>query len=158
MKTRNKTRVVADVLLALVSLAFSVRQPMAAQTAPDSSTNTPSTVSPATKNAPTQQRSISIGAGSVLVDTSLFDVFGNVQAFIPTGGTSPLCLVTFNESNFAGSEGPVFCDARDFQGLHGIRITFGFPFGLPPNDFFATLTVYQPGAGKYGKPILYTGP
>jgi hypothetical protein len=131
---------------------------MVAQTATESLTNTPNTVSPAAKNAPTQQRSISIGAGSVLVDTSQFDVFGNVQAFIPTGGTSPLCLVTFNESNFAGSEGPVFCDAREFQGLHGIRITFGFPFGVPPTDFFATLTVYQPGAGKYGKPILYTGP
>ena len=111
-----------------------------------------------TQIASPRERSLPIGAGGVLVDSSMFDVFGNVQAFIPTGSTSPLCLVTVNESNFAGSEGAVFCNAREFQGKHGIRVTFGFPFGVPPSNFFATMTVYQPDARGYGQPILYTGP
>ena len=106
---------------------------------------------------PAQQPSIPIGAGYVILDPSTFDVYGNVQAFIETGSLSPLCLVTFNESNFAGAEGPVFCNARQFGGKKGIRVTFGFPFGVPPSDFILSLTVYQPSAHGYGQPVLYTG-
>lgn len=112
-----------------------------------------------TQTGSPHQPSVPIGAGYVVLDSSVIDQFQNVQAFMETGSTSPLCLVTFNESNFAGNETPIFCNARDFQGKHGIRITFGFPFGNPiPPDFVLSVTVYQPGAHGYGQPILYTGP
>lgn len=99
---------------------------------------------------------IPIGTGYVVLDSSVIDQYGNVQAFIETGSTSHMCLVTHNESNFAGNETPAFCIQRDFQGKHGVVITFGFPFGNPvPSDFVLSLTVYQFGAHGYGNPILY---
>lgn len=118
-----------------------------------------STILVFTQTGSSPQPSVPIGAGSVLINSTVIDQYGNVQAFIETGSTSPLCLITYNESNFAGNENSAFCDQRDFQGKHGVRVTFGFPFGsTAPPDFFLTLTVYQPRAHGYGQPILYTGP
>jgi hypothetical protein len=83
-----------------------------------------------------------------------------VRAFIPTGSSSPICLVTLAEAGFPDPGivpgMTVFCGNRVVDGVAGIIITIFYPVDLP-DQFLVTLTVYQDDAKRYGEPVLYTG-
>jgi hypothetical protein len=102
---------------------------------------------------------IPIGAASVKLDYSVVNLAGQVDAFIPTGSDSSVCLVTFGDSNiYAAGPSPAICVQRTFQEQKGIRIIVIPYFGAIPTDLTLNLTIYQLGAHGYGQPVLYTGP
>src|SRR5215471_17541396 len=65
-----------------------------------------------------------IGAGTVTFNASeLLPGTSNLDAFVPTGSTSNICMVTLNESNaFFVGPSPAICVQRTFQGQEGVRI------------------------------------
>lgn len=79
-----------------------------------------------------------------------------VRAFVPTDSSSPICLVTLSESDFAVAGTTVFCAPRIVDGVAGVNIHIFYPVDLP-EQFLVTLTVYQDDAKRYGVPVLYTG-
>ena len=102
---------------------------------------------------------VPIGAGQVTFDSSEVIPAGNLDAFVPTGSASALCLVTLSESNaFFVGPSPAICVPRTFQGQKGIRIIVIPYFATFPSDVTLSVTVYQQGAHRYGQPVLYTGP
>lgn len=100
---------------------------------------------------------VPIGAATVILDYSVVAATGNVSAFIPTGSSSNVCLVTLGDSNiyFTGPS-PAICIQRTFQGRNGIVIIVIPYFGTLPADMVLRVTVYQQGAHGYGQPVLYT--
>jgi hypothetical protein len=111
--------------------------------------------------AVSQTRTLSppIGAAQVTFDYSVVNPGGNLDAFIPTGSVSGMCLVTLSESNayFVGPS-PAICVPREFNGRKGIRIIVIPYFASFPTDMTLTVTVYQQFANHFGQPVLYTGP
>ena len=102
---------------------------------------------------------IPIGAGQVTFDSSEVIPVGNLDAFVPTGSDSGICLVTLSESNaFFVGPSPAICVPRTFQGQKGVRIIVIPYFATFPSDLTLSVTVYQRGARRYGQPVLYTGP
>ena len=102
---------------------------------------------------------IPIGAGQVTFDSGEVIPAGNLDAFVPTGSDSSICLVTLSESNafFVGPSSAI-CVPRTFQGQKGVRIIVIPYFATFPSDLTLSVTVYQRGARRYGQPVLYTGP
>jgi hypothetical protein len=89
---------------------------------------------------------------SVISPTSLHEV----KAFIPTGGTSPACELTLNET--ATDIGPtptVYCGPRTFNGTPGLFVHIWLTNSAGP-AFDLAVTVFQPDAQSYGSPVLYT--
>jgi hypothetical protein len=80
----------------------------------------------------------------------------SIRAFIPTDSSSPICLVTLSESDFAVPGTTVFCAPRVVDGVEGVNIHIFYPVDLP-DQFIVALTVYQDDAKRYGEPVLYTG-
>jgi hypothetical protein len=80
----------------------------------------------------------------------------SIRAFIPTGSSSPICLVTLAEADFPVPGMTVFCAPRGVDGVAGISIHIFYPVDLP-DQFIVTLTVYQDDAKRSGKTVLYTG-
>jgi len=107
----------------------------------------------------TTNSAIPIGAARVTFDYSVVNASGYLDAFIPTGSLSPLCLVTLSESNayFVGPS-PTICVPREFNGQKGIRISVIPYFASFPADMILMVTAYQQSARRYGQPVLYTGP
>ncbi len=102
---------------------------------------------------------IPIGARRVAIDSNEVNPSGNVDAFIPTGSDSEVCLVTLSDSNiYSAGPSPAICVTRTFQGQKGVRIVVIPYFAQFPNDLVLNVTVYQRGARRYGPPVLYTGP
>jgi len=102
---------------------------------------------------------IPIGAGQVTFDSTEVIPSSNLDAFVPTGSDSSICLVTLSESNaFFVGPSPAICVPRTFQGQKGVRIIVIPYFATFPSDVTLSVTVYQRGARHYGPPVLYTGP
>lgn len=102
---------------------------------------------------------IPIGARRVTIDFNEVNVSGYVDAFIPTGSDSDVCLVTLGDSNgYSAGPSPAICVTRIFQGQKGVRIIVIPYFAQFPSDLVLNVTVYQRGARRYGQPVLYTGP
>ena len=99
-----------------------------------------------------------IGAGQATFDSTVVDVNGQINAFVPTGSDSPICLVTLGESNgYSAGPSPAICIPRLFEGQKGVRIIV-IPYFVPfRTDLTLTVTVYQKSARRYGQPVLYTG-
>ena len=107
----------------------------------------------------TKTPGLPIGAAQVTFDYSVVNAAGNVDAFIPTGSASGICLVTLNDSNaFFVGPSPAICVPRQLDGRMGIRIIVIPYFASFPADMTMTVTIYQQFAHRYGQPILYTGP
>jgi hypothetical protein len=75
-----------------------------------------------------------------------------LSAFIETGSTSDLCLVTYNTSTWVEGLAPILCEATEYHGRRGIRLLSYLP-AHPPDDFVVVLTVYQQDARRYAAPI-----
>ena len=90
-----------------------------------------------------------------------------VRAFIPTGSSSTLCLVTLSESNFAVRGTVVFCAPRVQDEVDGVLVTILLGEGFPPEwwdwdqdpnpELILSLTVHQQGARRYGPPAPWMG-
>jgi len=102
---------------------------------------------------------IPIGARRVTLDFNEVNASGNVDAFIPTGSGSDVCLATLGDSNgYSAGPSPAICVSRMFQGQQGVRIVVIPYFAQFPSDLTLSVTIYQRGARRYGQPVLYTGP
>ena len=75
-----------------------------------------------------------------------------LSAFIETGSTSDLCLVTYNTSTWVEGLAPILCEATEYHGRRGIRLLSYLP-AHPPDNFVVVLTVYQQDARRYAVPI-----
>jgi hypothetical protein len=80
-----------------------------------------------------------------------------IRAFVPTGSSSPNCLVSLSETNNVALGTVAFCALRapaSQGGVPGVWVSIFFP--QPPLDpgFVVTVTVYQQGAAHYGTPVL----
>jgi hypothetical protein len=98
------------------------------------------------------------GAANVLFDAShLIPGAPVIRAFVPTGSTSTLCMVTLAETNFAPAGITTFCGQRFLFGQDGVELSIFYPtnYPLPQEvpDFFLSVTLYQNGAQFYGEPI-----
>jgi hypothetical protein len=80
----------------------------------------------------------------------------SVRAFIPTGSTSLICLVTLSESDVAMPGTTVFCAPRVVDGVAGVSVHILYPLDLP-DQFVVSLALYQNDVKRYGEPVLYTG-
>ena len=80
----------------------------------------------------------------------------SIRVFIPTGSSSPICLVTLSEASFPVPGMTVFCQHRVVDGVKGVNIHIFYPEDLP-DQFIVVLTVYHDEANRYGEPVLNTG-
>lgn len=75
-----------------------------------------------------------------------------LSAFIETGSTADLCLVTYKTTNWVEGLAPILCEATEYHGKRGIRLLSYLP-AHPPDGFVVVLTVYQQDARRYATPI-----
>lgn len=75
-----------------------------------------------------------------------------VSAFVETGSTADVCVATYDAPNRVELLQPVFCDVTGFRGKRGIRLTSNL-WAYSPDNFAATITVFQQGAQYYGVPV-----
>ena len=95
---------------------------------------------------------IPIGARRVTLDFNEVSATGNIDAFIPTGSDSDVCLATFGESNgYGAGPSPAICVPRIFQGQKGVLLVVIPYFAQFQSDLTLSLTVYQRGARRYGQ-------
>ncbi len=107
--------------------------------------------------APSQVPGLPIGAGLVTLHYTVVNLDGNIDAFIPTGSDSPICLVTFGDGNIYGSgPSPAICAPRTFNDTKGVRIVVIPYFSAFTTPLILNLTVYQLGAHGYGEPVPFT--
>jgi hypothetical protein len=106
-----------------------------------------------TQSAPAQGGAPPIGSARVVFSSEHLDpnTF-QLRAFVATDSTSPNCLVTMNESNFAVPGMSVFCSPRTFNNQNGVLVSV-FLFWPPPDDFVLEVTLYHEQAGGYGPPV-----
>jgi hypothetical protein len=135
---RTVTTIACTVLLLLVALLLSFRQPTFASEF-EGTLNT-----------------VSLNFTNAQIDPAMDNEV--IRAFVPTGSRSVKCLTSLNESNNAVSGIVVFCGEREppaFGGTPGILVSVFFPTPVPP-DLVLSLTLYQQGARRYGAPVLCT--
>jgi hypothetical protein len=135
---RTATTVACAVLLLLVALLVSFRQPTFASEF-EGGLNT-----------------VSLNFTNAHVDP--FQNNQVIRAFVPTGSRSVECLLTLNESNNAVPGIVSFCGEREppaFGGVPGMLVSVFFPEPVPP-DLVLSVTLYQKGARRYGAPVLCT--
>jgi hypothetical protein len=77
-----------------------------------------------------------------------------VKAFVATGSSSPNCLATLSESNFAVDGTTLYCGARVHDGANGIWVHILLPVDFAPTELLMWVTVYQEGAQQYAAPVF----
>ncbi len=99
---------------------------------------------------------LDIGATPIDLDSSYLAWADTMRVFVPTGSTSPNCLVTLRESNDGANIRPVFCGPRTLNGRSGVLLTLFF-INPPASNVVVGLTLYHHGARFYSSPELYNG-
>jgi hypothetical protein len=96
-----------------------------------------------------------VGVGRVELTRAEVDpaALSEVKAFIATGSSSPNCLATLSESNFAITGTTLYCGTRAHNGANGVWVHILLP-GFAPTNFVISVTVYQEGAQQYAAPVF----
>ena len=94
-----------------------------------------------------------VGAQKVSLNVTHVTASGfQISAFVETGSVADVCLVTYNTSNHPEDLAPIMCSATENHGRYGVLLSSYLSAPLP-DDFVATLTVYQQDAKYYSSPV-----
>jgi hypothetical protein len=109
---------------------------------------------PAGPAGPTGPQGI-VGVGRVELTYGQVDpaALSEVKAFVATGSSSPNCLATLSESNFAVSGTTLYCGVRAHDGTNGVWVHVLLP-DFAPSDLTMWVTVYQQDAQQYAAPVF----